>query len=414
MNAVRALARGCAIAFPAAALLFAAGSAFAAGDFPIQAQERPRFVIDAISTPVGMDSSRVQILWEIPRQELPFKGEGDECRAQYDISIVFYQGKRQVAGDIWKRRVRCQDIPAGADANVSGREAFTLARGEYNVEVAVTVPATLHSSNVRGRLKLQEMAQAIEASDLEFVRFSNGVAEPNPSHVMSRGDTGHAARIVLHAGNQRTGKLKWSILDARRVAVAGAESTLAFSGERIVDIALPMVNLEPGGYRLEVNIADEKGEILVRRRADLNVRITMAWLASNRREAILLLGILGASDEADSVKKAGGEEWQKILQDFWVRSDPTPGTPANEYQQETFARMEEANTAFEEPFRKPGWTTDRGRIFLLHGRPENRIVREADFSGPPAEIWEYFHPRRTFFFVDQREIGEYVLSGGGH
>ena len=126
-----------------------------------------------------------------------------------------------------------------------------------------------------------------------------------------------------------------------------------------------------------------------------------------------MLEILGASDDADLVKKAGGEEWQKILQYFWVRSDPTPGTTTNEFQQETFARLEEANTAFDEPFRRPGWTTERGRIFMRHGRPENRVVREADFSSPPAEIWEYFHPRRTFLFVDPRGIGEFVLASSG-
>ncbi|HET9886132.1 MAG TPA: GWxTD domain-containing protein [bacterium] len=413
MNVACALARGSAIALGAAAIVFPLAPAQSMENFPIQAQERPHFVLDAISTPLGKDSSRVEILWEIPRNELAFRGEGEECRAQYDISIVFYQGKRQAAGDVWKRRIRCQDIPAGPEAKASGRESFTLARGEYNVEVTLTMGTTMHTSTVRGRLKLQEMPQGIDSSDLEFVWIKDGVAQPNPRHEIARGETGHFARIVLHSGTPRKGLLKWAISDGRRAVVASAESTLAFSGERIVDIALPMENLEPGSYRLEVTIADENGETLARRRADLNVRITMAWLASNRREAILLLGILGASDEADAVKKAGGEEWQKILQDYWVQNDPTPGTDPNEYQQETFARMEEANSAFEEPFRKPGWTTDRGRIFLLHGRPENRIVREADFNGPPAEIWEYFHPRRTFFFVDPREIGEYVLSSGG-
>jgi GWxTD domain-containing protein len=414
MNASRAFVRGSAIVLRAAgALLFLSAPSHAVDEFPIQSQEPPRFVLDAISSPVGGDSSRVEILWEIPRNELVFRGEGDECRAQYDISIVFYRGKKQVAGDVWKRRVRCQDIPAVPEAKASGRETFTLARGEYSVEVTLAIPAAMRTSTVRGRLKLEEKSQGVQASDLEFVRIKDGVAEANPSHEISRDEAGHAVRIILHSGTQRTGKLKWAISDARRAVIVSAESTLAFAGERIVDIALPMVNLEPGGYRLEVTVADEKGETLARRRTDLNVRITMGWLASNRREAILLLGILGASDEADSVKEAGGEEWQRILQDYWLRNDPTPGTTANEYQQETFARMEDANKAFEEPFRRPGWMTDRGRIYLLHGRPENRIVREADFSGPPAEIWEYFHPRRTFFFVDAREIGEYVLSSGG-
>src|SRR5688500_10191904 len=103
MNRPAALARGIAMALPLAVAVPLAPEALWANDFPIQAEDRPRFVVDAISTPVGAESSRVEILWEIPRAELAFRGEGDECRAQYDISIVFYQGKRQAAGDIWKK-----------------------------------------------------------------------------------------------------------------------------------------------------------------------------------------------------------------------------------------------------------------------------------------------------------------------
>jgi GWxTD domain-containing protein len=229
---------------------------------------------------------------------------------------------------------------------------------------------------------------------------------------MSHGETGHTARIVLRSAEpvEKSWKLKWSIGDGGRSSVVSGDSSLVPEAERVVDIALPVENLEPGSYRLEVQVAGEKGETLVRRRADMTVRITMGWLASSRREAVLLLEILGATEEAEALKKAGGEEWQQVLRDFWTQRDPTPGSAANEFQQEIFARMEEANTAFDEPFRRPGWTTDRGRISLRFGRPENRIVREGDFSGPAAEIWEYFHPRRTFVFVDHRGIGEYILS----
>ena len=140
----------------------------------------------------------------------------------------------------------------------------------------------------------------------------------------------------------------------------------------------------------------------------------MGWLATNRRESALLLEILGADDEANALRKAGGEEWTRVLENFWDRQDPTPGTPVNEARDEVFARMESANASFDEPLRRPGWTTDRGRILLRHGPPESRIVREGDFNGAPAEIWEYFNPRRTFVFIDERAIGEFLLSTGLH
>jgi hypothetical protein len=66
---------------------------------------------------------------------------------------------------------------------------------------------------------------------------------------------------------------------------------------------------------------------------------------------------------------------------------------------------------FEEPFRKPGWRTDRGRILVRFGNPQRRTVRTADFEGPASELWEYDSPRRLFFFVDERGSGEFWLRG---
>jgi GWxTD domain-containing protein len=231
---------------------------------------------------------------------------------------------------------------------------------------------------------------------------------------MSRGETGHFARVTLHApgGHPPLTRVRWTVLDGRRARWAGGDSTFATAETARFDIPLVVDQLEPGGYRLEVEVLAGEDKVLVRRRADVRVRITSSWLASSRRESALLLEILGAGDEANALRKAGGEEWSRVLESFWDARDPTPGTPENELQEEVFARMESANASFDEPLRRPGWTTDRGRVFLRYGRPESRIVREGDFNGPSAEIWEYFDPRRTFVFVDERGIGEFLLSSG--
>ena len=71
--------------------------------------------------------------------------------------------------------------------------------------------------------------------------------------------------------------------------------------------------------------------------------------------------------------------------------------------------LETAATLFDEPFRRPGWRTDRGQVFLKYGRPVRRTVRSADFEGPASELWEYESPRRLFFFVDERGSDVYPV-----
>lgn len=58
----------------------------------------------------------------------------------------------------------------------------------------------------------------------------------------------------------------------------------------------------------------------------------------------------------------------KFIDLFWVRRDPTPGTPANEYRNEHLTRVKFADEKYTEP-RKRGALTDRGRALVVLGFP---------------------------------------------
>jgi GWxTD domain-containing protein len=388
--------------------------AVARTDFPLQSEMPPYFVVDALSSPAGPDSARVEIHWEIPRESLAFRGEGEDCRAVYDVAIVFNKDKRQVAGDRRSRRVRCSDLPATVGAVSRGKESFVVPRGNYDVEITLSVPATRRSSLAKGKLEIGTENSPIQVSDLEFLRVTPEGTKPNPGHELATGESGHLARLTLRAPGAKPPqcRIRWALQDGRRARWGGGDSTFATAEEMTFDVPLAVDRLEPGSYRLEVEVSAGGDDVLVRRRADVKVQMTVAWLSTKKREAALLFEILGANDEANALRKAGGEEWLGVFQAFWDSRDPTPGTPTNELRDEVFARMESANISFDEPLRRPGWTTDRGRVLIRHGKPDNRIVREGDFNGAPAEIWEYFNPRRTFVFVDERAIGDFVLSSG--
>ncbi len=57
-----------------------------------------------------------------------------------------------------------------------------------------------------------------------------------------------------------------------------------------------------------------------------------------------------------------------FIERFWARRDPTPATLANEYRQIFWERVKEANGLFLDSPR-PGWKTDRGKIYVLYGPP---------------------------------------------
>jgi GWxTD domain-containing protein len=65
------------------------------------------------------------------------------------------------------------------------------------------------------------------------------------------------------------------------------------------------------------------------------------------------------------------EEREHFIEQFWQRRDPTPGTDYNEFKAEHYRRIAYANEQF--TFHDlPGWKTDRGRIYIRYGAPDEK------------------------------------------
>jgi GWxTD domain-containing protein len=101
-------------------------------------------------------------------------------------------------------------------------------------------------------------------------------------------------------------------------------------------------------------------------------------------------------------------EKEKFKQEFWERRDPDPYTEENEFKEEYFNRIDQSNELFRIEG-KPGWLTDRGRIFILFGPPTFRDINPLGFDrfGPCKEVWQYGN--FPVVFVDENCLGRYRL-----
>jgi len=102
-------------------------------------------------------------------------------------------------------------------------------------------------------------------------------------------------------------------------------------------------------------------------------------------------------------------EREAFIEEFWTKRDPEPDTEDNEFKEEYFSRIEEANHLFVDGG-GPGWLQDRGRVYILLGPPEQRVTypRGYTFYGKPIEIWYYgFFP---IVFIDNSWSGNYRLE----
>ena len=120
------------------------------------------------------------------------------------------------------------------------------------------------------------------------------------------------------------------------------------------------------------------------------------------------------------------EEREQFVEQFWLRRDPTPDTVENEYKEEHYRRIAYANEHYASGI--PGWKTDRGRIYLTFGPPDEidahpsggTYERPAAEGGGetttyPFEDWRYRYIEGIgndvlIEFVDPTLSGEYHLT----
>ncbi|MDD8015517.1 MAG: GWxTD domain-containing protein [Acidobacteriota bacterium] len=105
-----------------------------------------------------------------------------------------------------------------------------------------------------------------------------------------------------------------------------------------------------------------------------------------------------------------------FIDSFWKQRDPTPGTPENEYRDEINKRFLYVNKEFAKDTPRPGWMTDRGRIYMIMGEPQGRDKIGNLPELHPCELWSYYGDvslgQPTYFgliFFRRQGIGEYTL-----
>jgi GWxTD domain-containing protein len=120
------------------------------------------------------------------------------------------------------------------------------------------------------------------------------------------------------------------------------------------------------------------------------------------------------------------EERDQFIEQFWLRRDPTPDTEENEFREEHYRRIQYANEHYAAGI--PGWRTDRGRIYIVWGAPDEieshpsggNYQRETSEGGGststfPFERWRYRYLEGIgneviIEFVDSCMCNDYHIS----
>ncbi|HVP43286.1 MAG TPA: GWxTD domain-containing protein [Terriglobales bacterium] len=146
--------------------------------------------------------------------------------------------------------------------------------------------------------------------------------------------------------------------------------------------------------------------------------------------------IITDEEKGAFLRLSNNEERDQFIEQFWLRRDPTPDTVENEYKEEHYRRIAYANERYTEGAQ--GWRTDRGRIYIVYGKPNTVVTHATSESGyvrplgygrsddsshslaqttttRPYEVWTYNHidgvgENVNIEFVDTCSCGVYKIS----
>ncbi len=166
-----------------------------------------------------------------------------------------------------------------------------------------------------------------------------------------------------------------------------------------------------GEYRVEVDLLDAAGAVVSQASTPYVIAGSAAWIADHWKEALSLIRYAATENEMDILEdiddRAGRiDAWAC----FWRMRDPISTTLVNEAMLEYFNRIQTANETWRSSLR-PGYLSDRGRVYVTIGPPDDIESNPMPFGQLPYEVWTYQRGRQfQLLFVDRIGFNNYQLD----
>lgn len=233
--------------------------------------------------------------------------------------------------------------------------------------------------------------------------------------------------LELYPGRAESLTVTARVVDAggTQVIAAQPQAVAVGAGGGFTYGMLDLAGLPAGNYRLEVKASGDSavvrsapfamGGLETLQTVTATADLADADLFSDRTESGLdslyapLVYVMTSSESGQysGLSVDGKRRW---LRDFWARRNPAGGR--NALMEQYYARVNEANTRFKEggAAGQAGWRTDRGRIFVLYGPPDEHLDRRSAGGTSPYEVWKYTQDRNLkYVFMDLTRFGNYTL-----
>jgi len=166
-----------------------------------------------------------------------------------------------------------------------------------------------------------------------------------------------------------------------------------------------------GEYRLRAILENEAGEELAHTETSFLVAGSDAWIIENWDDTLSLLKYEATNSEMEILEDIEDPEARIAAWNcFWDMRDPVPTTATNEALRRYLSLIQIANENWTSTLR-PGYLSDRGRVFITLGAPDDIDRDPFPRGGRAFEVWRYERGRQfEIAFVDRIGFDNYQLN----
>ncbi len=362
---------------------------------------------------------KLEVYLGICNHALQFVKSKTGYRASADVLIVVNdEDDCQVTGDTYRIRLKAPGYAEtnSVDSCVVRAIRFGAVPGKFKMAIRVTDRDTDMASTLVTEMEIPDLTRTPALSDIVFLYEEPGRKDERwpgyrPSirrafkethkyvtfyYELYIGELPDSLQVVYEVLESEDDRVFVSYpVPARGPATAHLEK-------------IPVDSLSNGRYQLRLSVLDAEGEVVASRRTEFEVSTETFYLGKNLDDAVALLHYIADRSFIERLVNAPRDERRALWEQFWREKDPTPSTPRNEFYEEHIRRFNYADNAFRTNMSE-GWRTDRGRIYILHGPPDEIDSQGMEIDRDPTEIWYYTSSGRTFVFVDRTGFGDYTL-----
>ncbi|HET7563411.1 MAG TPA: GWxTD domain-containing protein [Gemmatimonadaceae bacterium] len=372
------------------------------------------------------DSTLVLLTLSLANHALAFSTEGDSPRAAYTVVADVRAGSANSgpsAGHIEAHevvRIASLKEAVRTDPSIVFQKFITVAPGVYTLTVSVQDDGSIHNSTQDVRLAVPRLDAGTLSSPIVVYQATpridraaapRMIANPRATAVFGRDSVvqvyleGYAlpspARVVVITRTPEGTEL-WR----DTVTMAGHSAPIDTLATARVDI--PITQIGVGTFEVEAATisadASAGAPASDTVRAPVFVSFFDDGAIATFDDMLSYLRYFTTPDKLDALRNTTPADRAAAWAAFWAATDPVPSTPEHEGIRSYFARLQMANDRFRDED-EPGWLTDRGKVLIILGEPDQILKSSPMNDRGRIETWLYSQRQLELVFVNRTGTG---------